>query len=84
MERGFREQVFTGIKYYPAHATTNSAAGVTDLRNIMPVLERMEKLDMPFLMHGEDVDRPSTYSIARRASSIAICRNGSSNSPACA
>ena len=56
VERGFREGVFTGVKYYPAHATTNSAAGVTDLRNIMPVLERMEKLDMPFLMHGEDVD----------------------------
>src|SRR5437660_2967059 len=56
VERGFREGVFTGVKYYPAHATTNSAAGVTDLRNILPVLERMEKLDMPFLMHGEDVD----------------------------
>jgi dihydroorotase len=38
VERGFREQVFTGVKYYPAHATTNSAAGVTDLRNIMRVL----------------------------------------------
>jgi dihydroorotase len=29
---------------------------VTDYRNIMPVLERMEKIGMPFLMHGEDVD----------------------------
>ena len=29
---------------------------MTDLRKIMPVLERMEKIDMPFLMHGEDVD----------------------------
>ena len=56
VERGFREGVFTGVKLYPAHATTNSAAGVTDHRKIMPVLERMEKLDMPFLMHGEDVD----------------------------
>ena len=56
VERGFREQVFTGVKLYPAHATTNSAAGVTDHRKIMRVLERMEKLDMPFLMHGEDVD----------------------------
>jgi dihydroorotase len=56
VERGFREGVFTGVKLYPAHATTNSAAGVTDYRKIMGVLERMEKIGMPFLMHGEDVD----------------------------
>ena len=56
VERGFKEGVFTGVKLYPAHATTYSAAGVTDYRNIMPVLERMEKIGMPFLMHGEDVD----------------------------
>ena len=56
VERGFREGVFTGVKPYPAHATTYSAAGVTDYRNVMPVLERMEKIGMPFLMHGEDVD----------------------------
>jgi dihydroorotase len=30
--------------------------GVTDYRKVMRVLERMEKIDMPFLMHGEDVD----------------------------
>src|ERR1700688_3079312 len=69
VERGFREQVFTGVKYYPAHATTNSAAGVTDLRNIMRILERMEKLDMPFLMHGEDVD-PTVDIFDREASFI--------------
>ena len=51
-----REGVFTGVKLYPANATTNSAAGVTDYRKVMRVLERMEKIDMPFLMHGEDVD----------------------------
>ena len=55
-ERGFREGVFTGVKLYPANATTNSAAGVTDLKKTYRVLERMEKIDMPFLMHGEDVD----------------------------
>ena len=69
VERGFRDGVFTGVKYYPAHATTNSAAGVTDLRNIMRVLERMEKLDMPFLMHGEDVD-PTVDIFDREASFI--------------
>ena len=56
VERGFRDGVFTGVKLYPANATTNSAAGVTDLKNVYRVLERMEKIDMPFLMHGEDVD----------------------------
>ena len=56
VERGFKDGVFTGVKLYPANATTNSAAGVTDYRKIMRVLERMEKIGMPFLMHGEDVD----------------------------
>ncbi len=56
VESGFRDGVFTGVKLYPANATTNSAAGVTDYRKVMPVLERMEKIGMPFLMHGEDVD----------------------------
>jgi dihydroorotase len=56
VERGFREGVFTGVKLYPANATTNSAAGVTDYDKIMPMLARMEKIGMPFLMHGEDVD----------------------------
>src|SRR6266704_1003291 len=56
VERGFREGVFTGVKLYPANATTNSVAGVTDLKKVYRVLERMEKIDMPFLMHGEDVD----------------------------
>jgi dihydroorotase len=57
VERGFRDGVFTAVKLYPANATTNSAAGVTDYRKITRVLERMEKIGMPFLMHGEDVDR---------------------------
>src|SRR5271169_3574851 len=55
VERGFREGVFTGVKLYPANATTNSAAGVTDYRNITRVLGRMERIGMPFLMHGEEV-----------------------------
>src|SRR6202790_3361516 len=43
VERGFKDGVFTGVKLYPANATTNSAAGVTDYRNITRVLARMEK-----------------------------------------
>ncbi len=56
VERGFRDGVFTGVKLYPANATTNSAAGVTDYRKIEPVLARMEKIGMRFLIHGEEVD----------------------------
>ena len=55
VERGFRDGVFTGVKLYPANATTNSAAGVSDYRKITRVLERMQKIDMPFLIHGEEV-----------------------------
>ena len=56
MERGFREGVFTGVKLYPAHATTNSAEGVSDLSKVFHVFERMERIGMPLLMHGEEVD----------------------------
>ncbi|HET7678560.1 MAG TPA: dihydroorotase [Xanthobacteraceae bacterium] len=56
VEYGFKEGVFTGVKLYPAHATTNSAAGVTNFAKIRRVLERMQKIDMPFLIHGEEVD----------------------------
>ncbi|MBY1055242.1 dihydroorotase [Citrobacter europaeus] len=53
LERGFNEGVFTAAKLYPANATTNSTHGVTSIDAIMPVLELMEKLGMPLLVHGE-------------------------------
>ncbi len=43
-------------KLYPAGATTNSDSGVTDIRNIYPALEAMQKEDMRFLLHGEVTD----------------------------
>ena len=46
----------TACKLYPAGATTNSASGVTDLARIYPVLEAMQKAEMPFLLHGEVTD----------------------------
>ena len=52
---GHADGVFTACKLYPAGATTNSAAGVTNIRNIHPVLERMERIGMPLLVHGEVV-----------------------------
>ena len=49
--------VFTACKLYPAHATTNSAHGVTDIFRLAPVLERMQAIRMPLLIHGEVTDR---------------------------
>jgi dihydroorotase len=54
--RGWREGVFTAVKLYPARATTNSADGVTDFDRISPVLDRMARLGMPLLIHGEVTD----------------------------
>lgn len=54
--RGHEEGVFTACKLYPAHATTGSAHGVTDVANIMGVLERMATIGMPLLVHGEVTD----------------------------
>ncbi|MHA1537261.1 MAG: dihydroorotase [Alphaproteobacteria bacterium] len=56
LRAGFEEGVFTAAKLYPAGATTNSASGVTSVARIHPVLETMQKLDMPLLVHGEVVD----------------------------
>jgi len=52
---GFGDGVLTAVKLYPAHATTNSSAGVTDFAHVRPVLARMEKIGMPLLIHGEHV-----------------------------
>ncbi len=41
------------VKLYPAGATTNSDAGVTDLRKTYPTLEAMQREGLPLLVHGE-------------------------------
>lgn len=56
VEHGHGEGIVTAVKLYPAHATTNSEHGVTDMKKIRPVLERMQKIGMPFLVHGEVTD----------------------------
>lgn len=50
---GYRDGIFTAVKLYPAHATTNSAAGVTDFEKVRGVLETMAENGMPLLVHGE-------------------------------
>jgi dihydroorotase len=44
------------LKLYPAGATTNSDAGVTDIRNTYKTLEAMQKHDLLLLVHGEVTD----------------------------
>ncbi|HEX8624317.1 MAG TPA: dihydroorotase [Allosphingosinicella sp.] len=53
---GFERGAWAAAKLYPAHATTNSAQGVTDVRNIHSVLEVMQRAGMPLLIHGEVTD----------------------------
>ena len=54
--RGFEDGVWIAAKLYPAGATTNSASGVTDIRNIYPTLERMQRIGMVLCVHGEGTD----------------------------
>ena len=54
--RGFSEGVWVAAKLYPAHATTNSAHGVTDIARLRPALEAMQRIGMPLLVHGEVTD----------------------------
>lgn len=54
---GHAAGVFTACKLYPAHATTNSAHGVTDILKLTRVLETLQRIGMPLLIHGEVTDR---------------------------
>ena len=55
--RRARESGFVhGVKLYPAGATTNSDAGVTDIMKCAKTLETMQSVGMPLLVHGEVTD----------------------------
>jgi dihydroorotase len=56
IDRAVDSGVVKGVKLYPAGATTNSDAGVTDIRKTYKTLERMQRLGLPFLVHGEVTD----------------------------
>jgi dihydroorotase len=66
LERGHGDGIFTAAKLYPAHATTNSAHGVHDILALGPVLETMQRIGMPLLIHGEVTD-PSVDIFDREA-----------------
>ena len=54
--RGHEQGVWIAAKLYPQGATTNSANGVTNIRNIHKVLERMQQIGMVLCVHGEVTD----------------------------
>ncbi len=56
LAHGHEQGVFTACKLYPANATTNSSHGVSDIRNITSVLETMQRIGLPLLVHGEVTD----------------------------
>jgi dihydroorotase len=64
--RRAREAGIVAAKLYPAGATTNSDAGVTDIRKIYPVLEAMQREGLLLLVHGEVTD-PATDVFDREA-----------------
>ena len=53
IQLAFDSGIVKAVKLYPAGATTNSAAGVTNIENIYPAIEKLEELGMPLLVHGE-------------------------------
>jgi len=56
LAKGFKDGSVTAAKLYPAKATTNSECGVSDIKKLYPVLERMQLIGMPLLIHGEVTD----------------------------
>jgi dihydroorotase len=56
IENGHARGAWIAAKLYPAGATTNSHYGVKNLKAIRAVLERMERIGMPVLIHGEATD----------------------------
>ena len=73
LANGKQQGVWVAAKLYPAHATTNSAHGVTSIDKIARGLNAMEKAGMPLLVHGEVTDADVTSSIARRVFETRCC-----------
>ncbi len=57
IERAAEAPFVHAVKLYPAGATTNSAEGVTRLAHVYNVLEKMQRLGLPLLIHGEVTSR---------------------------
>ena len=59
IEKAAQSPVVHALKMYPAGATTNSDAGVTNINNVMDALSAMQEFSLPLLVHGE-ITRPET------------------------
>lgn len=56
IQRAAASGVVKAVKLYPSGATTNSDAGVTDIRKTYPALQALADAGMPLLVHGEVTD----------------------------
>ncbi len=56
LQQGYEAGIITAVKLYPAGATTNSDSGVKDFSKVYNIFERMSKIGLPLLVHGEVVD----------------------------
>ncbi|QCI25541.1 dihydroorotase [Buchnera aphidicola (Sitobion avenae)] len=55
LELGFSKKIFIAAKFYPDCSTTNSKTGIKKISDITSVLECMERIGMPLLIHGEEI-----------------------------
>lgn len=53
LQQASKQRTIAAVKLYPAGATTNSQAGVTNLQQLYPVFETMQRENIPLLIHGE-------------------------------
>ena len=52
----YADGLIHAVKLYPAGATTNSASGVREMKNVRHVLEKMTEIGLPLCIHGEVTD----------------------------
>ena len=79
IEEAKQSNIIVACKLYPAGATTHSANGVRDIHKIYPLLETMQALQIPLLVHGETID-PNVDIFDREAvfiteQLIPLCKN---------
>lgn len=56
VQAAYETGLLKAVKYYPAGVTTNSSYGVANIQQMQPVLEKLDELGIPLLMHGETSD----------------------------
>ncbi|CAL4323304.1 Dihydroorotase [Buchnera aphidicola (Protaphis terricola)] len=54
LKYGFLKKIFIGSKLYLNNSTTNANTGINKINDIFHILEFMQKIKMPLLIHGEE------------------------------